>query len=219
MTKPHAIRTPLAAALAYALAFSTVARSQEEPVQAVRRYPGGFLCLPYLGLNQPVGDSARYFPGLRAGGLFGYNVRGLVSLNAELTIDVLKRQAPTDVDYRPSEGIVNFAFSPLIHMEVSALRLVVGPQLGYFRYTEARVEPGDWTYDDRNFHGDGWSYGINLGVFYPLNKVALGALVNYAGHRFRTRCEKDYRTNEVDVCQPPNRPDRHALGLAGALLF
>jgi hypothetical protein len=150
---------------------------------------------------------------------------GLVSLNAELTIDVLKMRTPKGGGYRPygsdgpSEAMINFAFSPLVHFRWPGLHLLLGPKLGYFRYTESRVEPGTWGLDDRNFHGYGLAYGINLGIFFPLKNVAVGALVNYAGHHFRTRCENDYRTDNVDVCLPPGRSDRHMLGLTGALLF
>jgi hypothetical protein len=219
MLSRRTLLVSLTTALASTMAIPEVARSQAAPGPAARRPSNQFICLPYLGLNQPLVDRARYFPGLRAGSLLGYNLRGLVSLNAELTIDVLKRRGPVEDGGTPSEAMVDFAFSPLVHMDWLGLPLVAGPQLGYFRYIEARVEPRKWDLDDRNFHGDGWAYGFNLGVFFPLNQVTVGALVNYAGHRFRTRCENDYRTNEVDVCVPPNRSDRHLLGLAGALLF
>lgn len=179
-------------------------------------YSHGFLCLPYLGLNRPLPDSAgAYSVGFRAGSFIGYRVLRFLSLNAEMTIDLLHVNGPDSTGYSANEAVVDFTLSPLLHFQPGQSIVVIGPKLGTFRGNSAAGFEGS----EEAYHGTGWSYGMSLGVFVPVETIAVGVLLNYTGHRWRTLCESDSRTRQLDVCNIPSRPRLRILGITAAMLF
>jgi hypothetical protein len=150
----------------------------------------GFLWMPYLGVNIPTGSSSDWAStGLRLGGIFGFNVNPFLSLNGELTIDILNMNSAPGSSITGAE--VDIAFSPLFHYDLPGLEFVVGPKLGFFGYSATASESG---YSDVTYSGSGLAYGVNAGVFVPLGRIAIGGLLNYTGRHFSTSsaCDTDY---------------------------
>jgi hypothetical protein len=143
-------------------------------------YRRGFLWMPYLGVNIPVGSTSDgYSTGLRLGGIFGFNVNQFLSLNGELTIDILNADSPAGVSTSAAE--VDFTFSPFFHFDIPGLEFVVGPKLGFFGFSATQSQSG---YSDVTASGSGLAYGVNAGVFIPLGRIAIGGLLNYTGRHF-----------------------------------
>jgi hypothetical protein len=153
--------------------------------------------------------------GVRAGTFLGYRVLRFLSLNAEMTIDLLHVNGPDNPGHHASEAIVDFTLSPLVHFEPGHSVVVIGPRLGAFRGNSSAGYDGN----EEAYHGSGWSYGMTLGVFFPVETVAVGVLLNYTGHRWRTLCESDSHTRQIDVCDIPSRSGHRILGVAAAMLF
>ncbi len=169
----------------------------------------GFLWMPYIGVNVPVGDTSKgVSTGLRLGGLFGFNASPFLSLNGELTIDVLNLDSSMGTSASGAE--VDFAFSPLFHIDLPALELVVGPKLGFFAMSATFSESG---YPDTTLSGSGLAYGFNAGVFIPLGHIAIGGLFNFTGRSYFSSCLND-------VCgDASGGSDDKFFGFSGALMY
>jgi hypothetical protein len=170
-------------------------------------YRRGFLWIPYLGFNVPTGSSSDWAStGLRLGGIFGLNVGPFLSLNGELTIDLLNMNTVPGVSATGAE--VDFTFSPLFHFDIPGLEFVVGPKLGFFDYSATQSQSG---YSDVTYSGSGLAYGVNAGVFVPLGRIAIGGLLNYTSRHFSNSnaCDTDYCTTGTDKF----------FGFSGALMY
>ncbi len=169
----------------------------------------GFLWMPYIGVNVPVGDTSNSVStGLRLGGIFGFNMGPFLSLNGELTIDVLNLDSTAGVSATGAE--VDLAFSPLFHIDLPALELVVGPKLGFFAMSATYSESG---YPDSTMSGNGLAYGVNAGVFIPLGRIAIGGLLNFTGRSYSSACQND-------VCGDASSGSADKFfGFSGALMY
>jgi hypothetical protein len=174
--------------------------------------------MPYLGLNVPVGSgSSQYSTGLRLGGLFGFNLGPSLSLNGEMTIDIMNPDwggSSGDV----TEAYVDFAFSPLFHFGTPQLEFVVGPKLGFFG------EAANVSYasgPDDKYSGSGLVYGLNAGVFVPVGNMAIGGLFSFTGHSYSKMCTNDSTTGYVDLCGDASGTvaGSKVIAFTGALLY
>jgi hypothetical protein len=179
-------------------------------------YRRGFLWMPYLGLNVPVGDTSNgVSTGLRLGGIFGFNVGQFLSLNGELTIDILNVDSAMGVSTTAAE--VDFTFSPFFHFNVPGIEFVVGPKLGFFGMSSTMSQSGS---QDSTFSGSGLAYGFNAGVFIPLGRVAIGGLFNFTGRSFSSQCVSDFSTNYNSICNDVSGgQDDKFIGFSGALMY
>jgi hypothetical protein len=178
------------------------------PPRAEQPFRIGYLWLPYIGINMPLGDQSDYYStGLRLGGLFGLNFNQLMSFNGELSIDILNPDTSSGTSM--IDVLVDFSFSPLFHFGTPQVQFVVGPKLGYF----AESISVSTDYSDDSSSGNGWSYGFNAGVFLPLGRVAIGGLLNYTGHHYSTWCENS------DCMRVSGGDDFQILSISGALLY
>jgi hypothetical protein len=179
-------------------------------------YRRGFLMMPYLGLNVPVGSTSDVIStGLRLGGIFGGHVGRFLSLNGEMTIDILNYDTGSGVS--ATAASVDLAFSPFFHFGTPQLEFVVGPKLGFFATTVTFSESG---YQDSTYSGSGLAYGFNAGVFIPLGRIAIGGLFNFTGRGYSRWCINDSSTNYSQVCTDnPGGPDDKFIGFSGALLY
>lgn len=184
-----------------------------QPQPAYPAYRMGFLWMPYLGLNVPLGSTSdEADAGLRLGGIFGFNLPPFLSLNGELTMDFVNLKASNASDW-----IFDLTFSPLFHLGTPQLQFVVGPKFGFFG------ESYNYTYSgyDRTISGSGLAYGFNAGIFVPIGRMALGGLINFTTHHYSRLCENDAYTGYVDSCADSSMmPDDVKLfGISGALLY
>jgi hypothetical protein len=187
---------------------------QYAPPPPTRRH-GAFLALPYIGLQAHEGVTGEdQSAGLRLGGLLGFRVNDQLSLNGELTIDVLNPSTPSDgSDVTAAE--VDLAFSPLYHSDTGALELVIGPKLG--------IWAGEFDYslygETQKYSSSGLILGVNMGAFVPLgNGASLGALVNFEVKTIGQVCFTDIDGSKV-CSSSDNGPSEKVLGITGAALF
>ena len=183
------------------------------PPPSEPRFRRGFIILPYLGLNAPVGEgSDAYSVGLRLGALFGWHVGPSISLNGEFNIDVLNAKSVSGYS-SPTDVNVDFAFSPLYHIVLPQLEIVVGPKLGLF--AESMSYKDDYYNTSYTGSGSGLAYGLNAGVFIPLGNIAIGGLFNLTVRSYSS-CDNS-STSDSDFCI--TGPDAKTLGFTGAMIF
>jgi hypothetical protein len=170
--------------------------------------------MPYIGLNVPVGSSGDSFgPGFRLGALLGGHLNPMLSLNGEMTIDVMNiKNAPSGTDV--SEVMVDLLFSPLVHFGTDQIEGFVGPKIGGFGMSGS-AKAGTNSVDGK---AQGLAYGFNLGVAAPLGSVAIGGLVSYVGRHATKICTTV--SGQSERCDSsPSGNDFKSLGFAGLVLF
>jgi len=168
------------------------------------------MMMPYLGLNFPVGEgSDNYSTGLRLGGLFGFFAGQFVSLNAELSIDILNPDTGSGVD--ATEVLAGLTFSPLFHFGPPRMDFVIGPKIGFFGESMT-VSYNDGGPDDE-YSASGLVYGINAGAFFSLGRISLGGLMSLSAHSISNAC---VNSNCGDVS---GGTDFKLLSLSGAMMF
>jgi hypothetical protein len=170
------------------------------------------MMLPYLGLSIPTGDGSEGLgTSLRLGGLFGFYAGQFLSLNGELSIDVLNIDTPSGVS--ASGAAVGFTFSPLFHFGPPRMDFVVGPRLGFFGTSETYSYDDGYSPDD-DYSSTGFLYGFNAGAFFSLGRISLGGLLSVSIHSISSACRND------DCGDPPSgTPALKIVGLSGAMLW
>jgi hypothetical protein len=162
----------------------------------------GFQVIPSLGINLPVGTgSDNHWFGTNLGLLVGWKTAGRASLNAQLSLDSLDIHSASQGP-KPEEKYTDIALAPLFHIETTKAILVFGPTLGFFHHTVWQSDS-----DGTKLSSRGLSVGLNLGIFVPLGRIALGGVLNGRLHQ----------TTRSDGWE--KRQDGSTLGLAGAVMF
>jgi len=148
---------------------------------------------------------------LRLGGLFGFYVGPFVSLNGELSIDVLNLSSP-GTGSSASGGLVGFTFSPLFHFALPQVDFVVGPRLGWYDMP-VTISYNDGSPDD-TYSESGFLYGLNAGAFFWVGRIAFGGLLSVSIHSPSSYC-----LNDVCGDVPSGFSSLKVVGLNGAMLF
>jgi hypothetical protein len=178
----------------------------------------GLLLLPYIGFNAVIGDAAEgYDAGFRMGGLLGFYAAPFVSLNGELSIDVLSPHALGSS--KVSEGVVSFTLSPLFHFGPPKVDFVVGPRLGFFGHFSTLSNSYSSSEDTISMTGIAW--GLNTGVFFSLGRIWLGGLMSLTMHSPTQYCYSNTSTNHTERCYDVTDSDTSSklLTFNFALLF
>jgi hypothetical protein len=170
--------------------------------------------MPYIGVHVPTGDFGDgYDAGLRLGTLLGGHLSPTLSLNGELTIDVLNPEGvPSGADV--TAVMVDLLFSPLFHFRSDAFEGFIGPKLGAFGFSMSASYLGD------SFEGTarGFAYGMNAGFGIPVGNMAIGGLFSYVGRHATQACTK--LLGEPEECDDsPGGDDAHTIAFAGLVLF
>lgn len=175
------------------------------------RVKRGFLALPFVGLHSYAhADASAYAPGLRVGSLFGGRVGDHWSLNGELMIDF--SNVP-DASVAFSERAYYFLFSPLYDVAAGPVQLVFGPKLGIF---VLRTEDGGDVV--RSTEVQGWSAGLNAGVFVPVfSRMSIGGLLSFDFAGANQGCLA--ALSPSNTCGSPAAHGAKILGLTGGILF
>jgi hypothetical protein len=134
-----------------------------------------------------------------------------ISLNCEFNIDVMNINSNSNSS-NPSDVFVDFAFSPLYHIALPQLEIVVGPKLGFFGESASYTDSYG---NSLSGSGGGWAYGLNAGVFFPLGNLAIGGLFNYTVRSYSS-CSNSSNSNS-DFCIDGS--DAKILGFSGAMIF
>ena len=180
----------------------------------------GLLLSGYLGLHGFVGDSGRGLsPGLRLGGMLGFYASPIVSLNAELSIDVLN---PNSDSFDPdSTGArVVFSFSPLIHVPAGNIELVIGPKLGFWASAITLSDAGSAFTGLDSISASGYLVGLNAGLFARVGRIGVGGLLSIEGGYPTNICETDNFGNQICGDPAGNQKDADkVISVTGAVLF
>jgi len=165
----------------------------------------GAMMMPYLGFNFPTVNDAGYSTGFRLGALFGAFAGPFVSLNGEVSLDLLN----------PGSGSVthvmlDLAFSPLFHFGPPRMDFVVGPKLGLFYEGRSYTSSGT----DYSASAYGVVYGINAGAFFSLGRISIGGLLSYSIHSYSSAC--DYNGTCGDAT---GFADFNVFALTGAMMY
>lgn len=175
----------------------------------------GFMALPYLGLNFPVGDAGDgYSTGFRLGGLMGGYIGPHFSINGEMSIDILNIDTPSGYD--ATEVLVGLTLSPLFHFGPPRVDFVVGPRLGYF-VDAASLSASGSSSSDLSYTITGLAYGLNAGAFFQVGRMWVGGLLTFTAHSASEICVDDGSGEECGDVE--GGEDFKVLTLNGAILF
>jgi len=193
---------------------------QNAPLRSPRAGHHGLLLTGYLGVNVFQGDSEinALFgiivrPSLRAGAMAGFYVHPQLSLNAELTIDVVRielNNSGSDLASPGKRGTL--AFSPLVHIPtVDDLELVVGPKLGLWMMSFDTHTSATW-----NMRG--YLLGINVGAYLDMGAVSVGGLLSYESATSTRICDG----SQSGICDDPellSRSTDKVWSVVGSVLY
>jgi hypothetical protein len=175
----------------------------------------GFLAMFYLGGQHYFGDAGKNVDtGLRLGTILGGRLNPQISLNGEITLDVLNpKNVPPGAD---ASGLdADFTFSPLFHLPNGNVEIVVGPKLGW-RAEAQNISGGGFS---TSTSLDGYTAGLNAGLFYALSPGAsLGALLNFEARTHRESCVQLPGFPEVCTTMNQHAADK-VLGVTIAVLL
>ncbi len=200
-----------------ALALSSTAQARPwEPIETMfdfdqAPFRNGVLVLPSFGLlGATTGDKSRVSNGgLRMGAIIGWHVSPRLSVNGEVGLAALEFKENTtrarDVD---TGFLLEYGLAPLFHQGAPKLEIVVGPKLGRFRYSLPEAP-----YGEPFSRSLGWTYGVNVGAFAPLQSMAIGGLLSYTVNRATTICDTTCHARTSSV------GDVHVLALSFAMLY
>jgi hypothetical protein len=135
----------------------------------------GLLLMGYLGFQSFQGSTGDGLsPGLRLGGLLGFYASPVLSLNGELTLDVLNLDSSR---YGSNTTGVRFvlSLSPLYHIPTTGnFELVIGPKFGVWG-TSITADNGNGD----EISASGYLFGLNAGGFAHVGNVFLGGLFSF----------------------------------------
>jgi hypothetical protein len=175
---------------------------------ALPSYRSGFLALPYVGVDIPVGaGSEGYALCVRVGSLLGWHVTPRFSINGEVSWDIMDHGTDPNI-WSPSEHDVDLTLSPLLHFRSG--EIVIGPKAGWFGNTRST---GGLT-----ANGQGIVFGLNAGWFFPLRKVVIGGLLNATFRHFTTFDCQGSDSLTLETCGY-HRDQTEAFGFSGAMIF
>jgi hypothetical protein len=174
-----------------------------------------FLKIGYIGAVIPVGQSSDHDGvGFRIGTILGVRLAPQFSLNGELTLDI-DNPKNTTPGANAGEAEFDLALSPLFHLPIGNMELVVGPKLGF--YADSLTESGGGA--TATFTNTGWVAGVNAGAFASLSGgTSIGALVSFVSRKATEACASG--TGVPEQCSTDiSGPSYKALGITGAILF
>ncbi len=171
----------------------------------------GLLAILYTGVVA-ISDNSSTDTGLRLGAILGGRVNETFSINGEVSGDVVDVDAPAGVS--ASEYMGTVAFSPLFHLTTPSVDLVAGPKLGLW-YLTAHLSD---SYQSVDITERGWTLGLNLGVFFPVNDTtSLGMLFSLATAEPTKACVSG--SSYPERCITDGFTNGQILGLTFAALF
>ncbi|HVU52961.1 MAG TPA: hypothetical protein VHL80_19900 [Polyangia bacterium] len=179
----------------------------------------GFLPILYIGVNSfqgKAGDGVG--PGFRLGAILGGRINPQISINGEITIDVLNVSSS---NLQAGESVtaaeVDLAFSPLYHLQLGPTgEFVVGPKLGFVGGSSTDTQDGVKQFDGSV---SGFVFGLNAGMLFSVSpSTEIGALLSFQGRKYTNQCVTP--AGGAQACSSDNLPDADkVLGFSGAITF
>ena len=142
----------------------------------------GLLVMPYVGFVTPVGSATDYYgTGLRIGTLLGWHFSRYLSINAEFTFDILN---PKGIASSFENYTFDYSLSPLLHLPIGKLALIVGPKIGLFNENLIYTVNGN----SYNESFSGVLFGVNASLLVDLGRLEVGGLFSYTGRSYSSPC-------------------------------
>jgi hypothetical protein len=178
-----------------------------------------FQLIPYIGAHSFQGDGGAILgPGLRVGSLVGFRVNEYLTINGELTIDILNASGLPMRGFYDSYSEENgtIGLSPLVAFPVgSGVELAFGPKIAFW---------GADYYQDSTTRGNGSGtysgvdYGANGAVFAQVGrKLWVGGLAAFDLRTYGSSCFTPSYGGEV--CTRTNLPSADKVVALSALLM
>jgi hypothetical protein len=168
--------------------------------------------LPFIGFHSYQGNNATGLDaGLRLGGLMGFRIGEFVSLNGELSVDVLNPNF-VQAGSNYSEYDTMLAFSPLVHVPLGNVELAFGPKFGV--WVGSYSESGAQFYQTGSGSSVGGDLGAQGGVFFAVGpRLWLGGLTSFDVRSYTQQCFES-------ACSSSNLPPSDkVLALSFALMM
>ena len=172
--------------------------------------------IPYVGAHSYQGEGGTILgPGMHVGGLLGFRLGDYLSINGELTLDIVNAtRLPTGDRY--TEEVVTIGLSPLVAFPVgSGIELALGPKLGWW---------GSGYYQDSSARGkgsgsySGYDLGANGAGFVQVGrKLWLGGLASFDLRTYGRSCFT--ATGDIDRCSSGSLPSSDKVVALSALLM
>ena len=190
--------------------------SDQPPARPATRR--GLLFLPYMGFHSVVGSySDGYSTGFHMGGFLGGHIGPIFSLNGEISFDYMNLNTGGYNDANFTEVFFDFTLSPLFHFGAGPyVEFVVGPKLGIFVDLGSESYQGSSSTNDYN--ASGLVYGFTTGAFFPLGRIALGALFSFTGRTFLEMCSTSSGSSE-QCNSSPSVDDFKLISFSFAMLL
>ena len=217
---PRAV-APGAAAVTYPAASLSSGPPAQAVVPAAAPGRSGLRFLPDIGVQSFRGDTGQGVDaGFRTGALLGGQINENLSLNGELTVDIINFET-NGGDSGESGADVDVAFSPLYHVPSGPLELVVGPKLGFVvrSFSETSIRDSNGNVGTLDVTAHGWVFGLNGGVFGHVSRtMSIGGLLSFV---LRTTSGGSCTLPAGDSCSfsAAGVPADKVLGFAVAALF
>lgn len=166
------------------------------------------LFLLSLGTNVFVGEGSEgVSPGFRVGAFLGGRVSDGITANAELAIDYVNLDTPSEVS--ATEFMFDLTFSPLLHAgSAGEAQLVLGPRFGLFYITASASRAGSSASES----GWGLVLGANAGLLVPAGQARLGILGSFGARDPMSLCLSG--TGFAKQCTSDNLRTAKVLGLS-----
>jgi len=133
----------------------------------------GLFIMGNLGFHSYQGTTGSGLgAGLRLGGLAGWFLTPEISLNGELSLDVLNFKSDTAAAQANLTGVrVQISASPFYHLVLPiGAELLLGPKLGI--WDTSLSDSSDYSISEK-----GYLFGLNAGMYFHIGPVAAGGLL------------------------------------------
>ena len=143
------------------------------PAKPVDQHDGLFL-MGNIGFHSYQGTTGTGLgAGLRLGGIAGWFITPEISLNGELSLDVLNFKSTTVAAQTNVTGVrVQISASPFYHLVLPiGAELLVGPKFGIWD-TSLSDDASDYSLSEK-----GYLFGLNAGMYFHIGPLAAGGLL------------------------------------------
>jgi hypothetical protein len=175
-----------------------------------------FQLIPHIGVHSFQGQGGAILgPGVRVGGLVGLRVSDHLTINGELTFDVVNANHLPAQDTFYSETDVTVGLSPLVNFPVGGIELAFGPKFGGWAadYSQTSLARGD---GDGSYTG--FDFGANGAAFVQVGrKLWLGGLLAFDLRTYGGSCFRPF--SGVERCSSTNLPTSDKVVSLSALLM
>jgi len=133
----------------------------------------GLFIMGNLGFHSYQGSTgAGLGAGLRLGGLVGWFITPEISLNGELSLDILSFKSDTAAAQSSLTGVrVQLSASPFYHLVLPiGAELLLGPKLGVWDTSLSDSS-------NNSISEKGYLFGLNAGMYFHLGPLAAGGLL------------------------------------------